>query len=131
MPHGYGHNPAKEIQILVTLHVPQVLHAGVVGHQRFRVVSRNGREEILLVLLEDLIFGHSALRGFATGDCNASRIVGSRKRNTFETQRDGGSGGSNSPDRVIEPRAPLRRRQEKTQYFTAFSVIARVPLFAA
>ena len=58
MADGDSHDAAKEIQVLVALGVPQVLHAGVISHQRFRVISADGRKEVLLMLFEYLFFGH-------------------------------------------------------------------------
>src|SRR6185312_11504052 len=77
---GDRHNPAKEIQVLVSLHVPQVLHAGVVCNQRVRVIRRDGREEILLVLFEDLVFGHGSLQCDGCWiNCNPSERTGMKK----------------------------------------------------
>src|SRR5205823_9859810 len=61
--HGYGDNPAEEIQVLVALHVPQVLHAGVVSDQWIRIISGDRREKILLVLFHDLVFSHGCSVG--------------------------------------------------------------------
>src|SRR5689334_17118400 len=72
VPHRNGDNPAKEIQVLVALHVPKVLHAGVVGDQRIRIISGDGREEILLVLFHDLVFSH----GYSGEDKEIVRLGG-------------------------------------------------------
>ena len=48
------HDPAEEIEVLVPLDVPQVLHRGVVGHERVLIVVRHRRPQIFLVLADDL-----------------------------------------------------------------------------
>src|SRR5579864_2654573 len=55
---GDGHNAAEEIQVLVAFHVPDVLHAGVVGDQGIAVIGADGGEKVLLILFYNLIFCH-------------------------------------------------------------------------
>ena len=63
-----GHDAAKKIQILLAFDVPHVLHGGVIGHQRVFVVNGDGREHVLLVLLEDIFFCHGRnLEKYFTG----------------------------------------------------------------
>jgi hypothetical protein len=49
-----------------------VLHAGVVGDQRIRIIGGDGREEILLVLFDDLVFSH----GCSVKDKEIVRLAG-------------------------------------------------------
>ena len=50
--HADGHDPAEEIEVLVALDIPQVLHRAVVGHQRMLVIVRHRRPQKLLVLAD-------------------------------------------------------------------------------
>jgi hypothetical protein len=61
--HGDGHDAAKKIEIPFAFHIPQVLHAGVVGHQWIAVVGENRRKQVLLVFLDDFVSGHEHLHG--------------------------------------------------------------------
>ena len=44
MAHGDGHNAAEEIQVFIAVRVPEVLHAGMVSHQRLGVIISDGRK---------------------------------------------------------------------------------------
>ena len=44
MAYGDGDDAAKEVQVLVAIDVPQVLHAGVIGDQRLGEVIGDRRE---------------------------------------------------------------------------------------
>ena len=50
MAHGHRKDPAKKIEILVSVQVPQVLHLAAVCHQRLLKVVGDRRPQILLML---------------------------------------------------------------------------------
>ncbi len=58
MAHGDGHDAAEEIQILVAINVPYVLHGRMVGHERVVVIRGDGREKVLLMFPDNFVFGH-------------------------------------------------------------------------
>ena len=60
--HGNRDDSTKKVEVLVALQVPQILHGGMIGHQRIRVISRNGGKEVLLLFSDDLFFSHDSTR---------------------------------------------------------------------
>jgi len=50
-----GDDAAKEIEILLAVEIPKVLHAGVVGDERFLVIINDRRPQEFLVLFYYLV----------------------------------------------------------------------------
>jgi hypothetical protein len=54
-----GDNAAKEVQILISIRVPYVLILGVVDHQRFLVIVKDGWEQMVAIGEENVFFRHA------------------------------------------------------------------------
>ena len=53
-----GHDAAEEVEILVAIGIPEILHAGVICDERLREVRCDRWEKILLMFANDFFFSH-------------------------------------------------------------------------
>ena len=59
MANADGDDAAEEIQVLISVRIPNVLILGVRNHERFLVVMEYRRKKIVAIREDDLFFGHA------------------------------------------------------------------------
>ncbi len=59
--HADGDNAAQKVEILLAVHVEEVLALAVVEHQRVFVIGGDAVEQIVFVLANNFVFGHSSI----------------------------------------------------------------------
>ena len=53
-----GDDPAEKVEILFSIGIPEILHAGVIGDEGLGVIRRDGWKQVLLMFANNFFFSH-------------------------------------------------------------------------